>query len=65
MPSSTPTRYAVLCPVHGRVYLTKEEYDAAMFDCDRVWQCPALDTEALGVCGRRADFDDDNYEEIK
>lgn len=52
--SATRTRYAVSCPVHGQVYLTKAEYDRQMNLADDRWACPR--------CGRTAEFDDDNYD---
>jgi len=47
------TPWAVICPEHGQVFLTDEEYDAQMDAPDAVWRCP---------CGQRAEWDDDNYE---
>lgn len=38
--STKPTPYAVTCPVHGRVYLTEEEYHRQMMKPDQVWACP-------------------------
>lgn len=54
------TRWAVRCPVHGLVYLTREQYDAQMNDADALWRCPVVhDAE---VCGQDAAWDDDTYE---
>ncbi len=52
--STEPTPYAVLCRSHGKVYLTKDEYNRQMCAPDSRWSCPE--------CGRICDFDDDNYE---
>lgn len=56
MPSSTPTRYAIICSEHGQVFLTREEYDLEMRNPDSRWTCPH--------CKRVAQFDDDNYEAL-
>lgn len=48
-----PTAWAVICPVHRQVFLTREEYEAQMDDPNALWKCP---------CGRQATWDDDNYE---
>jgi len=52
--SAVPTRYAVICQVHGRVYMTKEEYDRQIWDADDLWKCPE--------CGSTATFDNENYD---
>ena len=52
--STTPTRYAVICPEHDQVFITKESYIAQMWAADSYWKCPR--------CGSVAGFDDDNYE---
>lgn len=51
------TPYAVICPVHGQEFLTKQEYDYQMCRPDAKWQCPVED------CRREAQWDDANYEE--
>lgn len=51
-----PTPYAVLCRVHGRVFLTHDEYQRQMQRAGDVWRCP------LNHCGRAAEWDDDNYD---
>ena len=48
------TPWAVVCREHGQVFLTDKEYDAQMDDPDALWKCP--------LCGRQAEWDDDNYE---
>lgn len=53
MHSDIPTPYAVMCPVHGRIYLTREGYTHQMNDPNAFWRCP---------CGRKAEFDDVTYE---
>lgn len=52
--SDKPTRYAVICPNHHRVFLTPEQYNAEMSNPDARWTCPK--------CGAVAEFDDANYE---
>ncbi len=49
------TPWAVICPLHEQVFLTKQEYDTEMLNPDAVWTCP--------ICGRRSQWDDDNYEQ--
>ncbi len=62
--SSEPTRFAVLCPVHGRVYLRREEYDRQMNKPDARWECPRMDSdpERFGLCGAESEFDDAIYD---
>jgi hypothetical protein len=48
------TPYAVLCPKHGKVVLTGEQYDEQMNQPDSLWVCPD--------CGERAEWDDDHHE---
>jgi hypothetical protein len=50
------TAWAVHCPSHGKVYLTKKEYDAQMNRPDSRWMCP--------ICTELAWWDDDHYEEF-
>jgi hypothetical protein len=52
--SEIPTPWAVICPEHGKVYLTKENYNRQMRASDSTWRCPA---------GCHAEWDDDNYED--
>lgn len=60
------TAWRVVCPHHGPVFLTREEYDAQMARPDRTWQCPAFDEGdpddpddvGPGVCGARSEWDD-------
>lgn len=52
--SQAPTPWAVHCPVHGMVYLTRLEYHKQMNNPDARWVCP-LD-------GMLATWDDDNYD---
>jgi hypothetical protein len=53
--SEDDARYNVICPVHGEVQIGKASYDVQMSRPDDPWRC--------SVCGRRAEFDDDSYEE--
>lgn len=52
--SSTPTPWAVICPDHGKQYLTKNYYVRQLGYADAMWVCP--------LCGRVAEWDDDHYE---
>lgn len=53
------TPYAVICPYHGKRFLTEKEYERQMSKPavaafgDDLWRCPD--------CGRRSGWDDDNY----
>lgn len=54
-PHEKPTdKYAVICNVHGRTFLTQAEYDRQMNSPGSTWSCP--------VCGRSAHFDDATFE---
>ena len=46
--------FAIICPLHGRVFLSHEEYDEQIRDTYAVWKCPR--------CGKSALFDDELYE---
>lgn len=48
-----PTPWQVICSVHGRVSLTREQYLEQLQQADARWKC---------ICGATADWDDDNYE---
>jgi hypothetical protein len=52
--SSVPTPYAVICPTHGQVFLTHDEYINQMCKPDSLWKCP--------IDGMVCSFDDKNYE---
>ena len=43
-----PGEPAVLCRVHGRVVLSRVEYEEQMFEVDELWKCPH--------CGRRGEW---------
>jgi hypothetical protein len=53
-PEPYTTPYQVECEDHGMVALTEAEYDAQMMRPNARWACPE--------CGRRAAFDDANWE---
>src|SRR3954470_8061110 len=53
-PEPLTDKYAVLCSVHGRVFLTQSEYDRQLDLPDAMWDCP--------TCGRKSRFDDATYE---
>ena len=48
------TPWAIHCPKHGKICLTKEQYDHQMYHPGPIWICP--------VCGDDAYWDDDHYE---
>lgn len=52
--SPLPTPYAVRCPRHGLVHLTKKEYEQQMMAANSLWKCP--------TCGMAAQWDDDTLE---
>lgn len=52
--SDKPTAYAIRCPNHGQVFLTKEGYDVQMNRANSRWACP--------MCGESASWDDNNYD---
>lgn len=69
------TPWRLLCPRHGKVFLTREEYEAQTSSPDALWQCPALDMGdpsdlddvGPGVCGAKSRWDDawfDRYCEV-
>lgn len=62
--SMEATAYAVLCPIHGRVFLREAEYDRQMDRPDSFWACPRMDSDPkrFGLCGMRSEFDDATYE---
>ncbi len=53
--SIVPTRYAVICLTHGRVFLSREEYNLQMRAVSSHWKCPR--------CNATCEFDDDNYDD--
>ena len=52
--SKVPTPYAVLCPAHGRSFLTGREYTRQMLRPSSLWECP--------VCRQAAQWDDATFE---
>lgn len=48
------TPWAVNCPIHSKICLTKEQYDAQMNRPNSLWMCP--------LCGEVAYWDDEHYE---
>jgi Fe2+ or Zn2+ uptake regulation protein len=50
------TRYAVICPNHGQVFITFEEYMEQLDKPDSFWKCTK--------CNQISEFDDNNYESI-
>jgi hypothetical protein len=65
MSSANPTPWAVICPQHGRVYLTNDEYRVQLDRPNAGWECTQAVLEEplpVGVCGEEAEWDDENYE---
>ena len=66
--ASTPWR--VICPRHGAVFLTHDEYEAQLEAVDRDWCCPVFDTGnpedpldvGPGICGTPSEWDDSWYD---
>ena len=58
MASLTPTPWAVRCPEHGKVFLTRSEYDRQMDSPNAHWYCTSDHFEA-----KAAWWDDNNYDE--
>jgi hypothetical protein len=54
-PSNVSSPWAVICPIHGKRYLTHDQYTDQMRRADDRWRCPN--------CNRVSDWDDANYEE--
>ena len=54
--SAVPCSWAIICRKHGQVFLTRAEYSRQSGLVDRLWTCPR--------CGRKSNWDDDNYEEF-
>lgn len=46
--------WAVICPRHGRVYMTREVYELQLRAHDSLWLCPQ--------CGQESTFDDETWE---
>ncbi len=51
---SKPTPYAVICPNHGRIYMSSERYLKQLARSDDRWVCP--------ICLAISEFDDANYD---
>jgi hypothetical protein len=64
------TAWRVLCPHHGAVFLTREEYNAQMMAPNARWACPAWENGdpndrndvGPGICGATCRWDDNWYE---
>lgn len=52
--SRDPTRWAVICRVHGLQFLSHDQYLEQLDRPDDRWECP--------VCGAIADWDDECQE---
>lgn len=48
------TPWAVICHVHGQVFLDEDEYTEQLCRPNALWHCP--------TCDRTAQWDDWNYE---
>lgn len=52
--------YGIICSIHGKQGLTKENYELQMSLPDNLWMCPIQDCEANFLGWVR--WDDDRYE---
>jgi len=59
--SAKPTPWAVICRIHGRVYLTHHEYTHQMRKPYRLWTCPRGGTFWTPPCPP-AEWDDETEE---
>lgn len=41
--------FFVICPEHGRVALTEEQYEEQMIDVDALWKCPLCGKESTEI----------------
>jgi hypothetical protein len=65
------TAWRVLCPHHGPVFLTRDEYMGQLSAGHRKWECPAFDEGdesdphdvGPGICGAVSGWDDDWYDD--
>lgn len=58
-PYRRPTRIpfaGIICRLHGKVDIDRDEYIAQMTDVHSMWRCP--------LCKQIADFDDERYEQL-
>jgi hypothetical protein len=63
MSSVSETPWAVYCPKHGKVFLTRDEYEAQMDAVNTPWTCPReCGPPEVGICGEPSEWDDLNYE---
>lgn len=46
----------IICRLHGKVDISKEEYTKQMSDPHSLWRCP--------LCKQNAEFDDDRFEQL-
>lgn len=53
--AANDTPWAVVCPTHGKVVLTEEQYNAQMDRPDNRWYCP--------ICTQEAYWDDDHHDD--
>lgn len=52
----SPAYAGVICPAHGKVDLTYENYMRQLYNPWVFWKCP--------ICEAYSEFDDDRYEEL-
>lgn len=45
---------SIICPIHGHVNLTEDDYNAQIARHDDFWKCP--------ICVNTSGWDDDNYD---
>lgn len=51
------TPYAIRCPYHKLVYLTREDYVQQLKNAHVRWHCP--------MCENMVTFEDENYEQMQ
>lgn len=49
--------WAVLCPVHGQVFLSRNEYMSQLSRANDRWFCP--------LCHETCEWDDNNYDKYQ
>lgn len=64
MSSANPTPWAIICPEHGLVYLTNDEYRVQLDRPNVGWECTemVLEQTPVGICGEESEWDHENYE---
>lgn len=56
-PTLIETPWAVICPNHGKEFLTHEQYMDQLCLSDLMWKCP--------ICSEYSEWCDENFDEWK